>query len=63
LIAGAGVALVELLKGVLAMRVPIPLHGHEKRNTSAGDGIEVGGQDLGGGAVATNVRRGSGETK
>jgi hypothetical protein len=63
LVVGAGVALVELLEGALAMRVPIPLHGHEKRDTGAGDGVEAGGQDLGGGEVAANVRCGSREAK
>jgi hypothetical protein len=43
LVAGAGIALVELIEGALAVGVPLPLHGSEERSTSSGDGVEVGG--------------------
>jgi hypothetical protein len=63
LVAGAGIALVELVEGTLAVGVPLPLHGHEERSTSSGDGVEVGGQTLGGGEVAANVGGGGRETE
>jgi hypothetical protein len=55
LFAGAGVALVELIVGAFAMVVPVPLHGHKDRNVDARDGVEMGGQKLGGGAVTADV--------
>jgi hypothetical protein len=63
LIAGAGVSFVEVIEGAFAVGVSIPLHGHKERNTSAEDGVEVGGQELGGGEVTTDVRGGGKQIK
>jgi hypothetical protein len=62
LVTGTGVSPVESFERALNVGVYVPLHGHEERNALTGDGIEVGGQVLGGGDVAANVRGSGWET-
>jgi hypothetical protein len=62
LVTGTGVSPAESFKRALAVGVPISLHGDEEKSARSGDGVEVGGQELGGGDVAADVRRGGWKT-
>jgi hypothetical protein len=62
LVSIASVSLVEVIKRPLAVVGSVSIHGRKARNEFTRGGVEVGGSDLGGGDVASDVTGGGWKT-